>query len=134
VTIRLSAIAGGLVSAVFASAPWHALAADNQAGTPLAPADAAGPWTLESGGRAICVLNLGKEKIGAASFALTVPMACGNALPTDLVGWAPTADGMSLVGAGGHSVMGFNRWSNSLLVSHRSSGADLQLKRGGPNP
>jgi len=70
--------------------------------------------------------------VESASFALTVPMACGNALPSNLVGWAPTADGMSLVGASGHSVMGFDRWSNSLLVAHRSSGVDLQLRRGGP--
>jgi hypothetical protein len=130
--MRLSAFAVGLVSAVLVSAPWQALAADNQAGTPLAPADGAGPWTLESNGRAICVLNLGREKVGAASFALTVPTACGDALPANLVGWAPTTDGMSLVGAGGQSVVGFDRWSNSLLVSHRSSGVDLQLRRGGP--
>jgi hypothetical protein len=132
--MRFSAIAVGLVGAALVSAPWQALAADDQAGTPLAPADGAGSWTLESGGRAICVLNLGREKIGAASFALTVPMACGDALPANLVGWAPAADGMSLVGASGRSVMGFDRWSNSLLVSHRSSGVDLQLRRGGPTP
>jgi len=26
----------------------------------------------------------------------------------------------------------FNRWSNSLFVSHRSSGVDVQLMRGTP--
>jgi hypothetical protein len=29
-------------------------------------------------------------------------------------------------------VIAFNRWSNSLFVSHRSSGVDIQLKRGAP--
>jgi hypothetical protein len=29
-------------------------------------------------------------------------------------------------------VIAFNRWSNSLFVSHRASGADIQLRRGGP--
>jgi hypothetical protein len=28
----------------------------------------------------------------------------------------------------------FNRWSNSLFVSHRSGGVDVQLMRGGPHP
>ena len=28
--------------------------------------------------------------------------------------------------------MGFNRWSNSLFVAHRSSGVDVQLRRGSP--
>lgn len=131
--MKLSTIAAGLVGALLASASWCALAADNQAGTPLAPADAAGPWTLESDGRAICVVNLGKDKVGDAGLALRVPAACGDALPSGLVGWAPTADGMSLLGEGGQPSIAFNRWSNSLLVSHRSSGVDLQLRRGGPN-
>jgi hypothetical protein len=40
---------------------------------------------------------------------------------------------MSLVDSDGQTVLGFSRWSNSLFVSHRSSGVDVQLKRGAPN-
>ena len=44
----------------------------------------------------------------------------------------PTKDGMQLIGADGQPVIAFHRWSNSLFVSHRSSGVDIQLRRGGP--
>jgi hypothetical protein len=37
---------------------------------------------------------------------------------------------MNLVDASGQTLIGFGRWSNSLLVSHRSSGEDIQLERG----
>jgi hypothetical protein len=40
---------------------------------------------------------------------------------------------MNLTGADGQVLVGFNRWSDSLLVSHPSSGVDVQLRRGGPN-
>jgi len=114
-------------------APMLAVAADNEAGVPLTPAEAAGSWTLESGGHSICVVKLDATKT-AAGFGVQVPATCGDALPTGLVGWAPAAGGMSLVGADGAVLIGFSRWSNSLFVSHRSSGVDIQLKRGGPNP
>ena len=42
---------------------------------------------------------------------------------------------MRLVSADGAPLLSFNRWSNSLFVSHRSSGVDVQLRRGkGPVP
>ena len=131
--MRLSVIAVGLAGALIVCAPRGALAADNQAGTPLTPVDGAGAWTLESGGRAICVLKLGREKAGDAGFAVQIPATCGDVLPAGVAGWAPTADGMSLIGADGQNRIAFNRWSNSLFVSHRASGVDIQLRRGGPN-
>jgi hypothetical protein len=132
-TMRSSAIAIALFGA-FASAPVHTLAADDRAGSPEAPSDATGSWTLVAGGRAICVVDLGEEKISAGSFALTVPLACGNAIPASVVAWAPAANGVSLVGLDDRSVVGFRRLSGGLLVSHRSGGADLVLQRGSLNP
>jgi len=123
-------IVAGLAGLTLLSAP--AFAVDHEAGTPLTPAEATGTWTLESAGHAICVLRLGREKAGSAGFALEVPATCGDALPANLAGWAPAADGMSLVGADGQALIGFNRWSNSLFVSHAASGVDVQLRRGGP--
>ena len=106
--------------------PLAAAAEDNQAGTPLAPSEAAGAWTLESEGHSLCVMNLTKDgKVRAET-------ACAPVLPSQPAGWRPTADGMQLTGADGGQLIAFNRWSNSLFVSHRTSGADVQLKRGMP--
>jgi hypothetical protein len=41
---------------------------------------------------------------------------------------------MSLIGQDGQPAMAFGRWSNSLLVSHRSAGQDVSLQRGVANP
>jgi len=131
--MRFLMIAAGLASALVLAAPCAAPAADEEASVPLAPSDAAGPWTLETGGRAVCVVTLGKTKAGGGGFALDAPAACGEALPASLAGWSPTADGMSFLGADGQVLVAFNRWSNSLFVSHGSSGVDIQLKRGAPN-
>jgi hypothetical protein len=125
--------------AVIAAAGWlllpgFAAAADNEAGVPLAPSDAAGPWTLESGGGSLCTLTLSSQKAGGAGYGVSVPASCGDVLPPATAGWTPTGDGMSLNGADGTVLIAFNRWSNSLFVSHRASGTDLQLKRGGPGP
>jgi len=105
-----------------------AMAADNEAGVPLSPAEAAGGWTVETGGHAVCMVTL------TASHGATVGNGCGDVLPAGITGWSATADGMALTGAGGQVLAPFNRWSNSLFVSHRSSGVDVQLMRGGPNP
>lgn len=107
-------------------------AQDNQAGIPLAPADAAGPWTLEADGHPICTIVLGKDK-GPNGFTVKAPESCGDALPTGLSAWEPTKDGMRFIGEDGAS-MSYGRWSNSLFVAHRSTGVDVQLKRGGPEP
>jgi hypothetical protein len=99
--------------------------------TPLRPADAGGTWTLETKGADVCRLELSGEAVTAGVYGAKVPAACGDLVPAGVQGWAPTADGMALVGQGGARLIAFNRWSNSLFVSHRSSGEDIQLRRGG---
>jgi hypothetical protein len=116
---------------LLAAAP--AGAADDEAGVSLSPAEAVGVWTVESDGKSLCVLKLGAEKVSATAFALKIPASCGGVLPQNVAGWSPSAHGMTLVGADGQNLVGFGRWSNSLLVSHPSSGVDVQLRRGGPN-
>jgi hypothetical protein len=105
---------------------------DHEAGVPLTPAEAAGTWTIESGGRSLCMIELETRPV-AGGYAAKVPRACAEVLPAGVSGWASAPGGMSLIGADGAPVLGFGRWSNSLFVSHRSSGVDIQLKRGGPN-
>jgi len=104
-----------------------AMAADHEAGVPLSPAEAAGAWTVETGGHAICMIRL------TADHGAQVGDNCGDSLPAGVTGWAATADGMALTGANGQALAPFNRWSNSLFVSHRSSGVDVQLMRGPPH-
>jgi len=120
-----------LAAAVVALFPAPVLAEDNQAGVPLAPAEAAGPWTVQTDGRDVCVLTLKAEK-GGRGYAVTPPATCHEALPGKPVAWRPTADGMQLLAADGRPLLAFNRWSNSLFVAHRASGFDVQLRRGGP--
>jgi hypothetical protein len=107
-----------------------ALAQDvqHETGVPLSPGEAAGGWTLESSGQPICTVRL-TARYGAASDG-----RCGDALPAAVAGWRPTSDGMALTDSSGQVVMPFSRWSNSLFVSKRTSGEDLQLMRGGPWP
>lgn len=107
-----------------------AAAEDNQAGTPLAPAEAAGAWTVQAEGQDICVLTLRTER-SALGYAVTPPATCHKVLPGRPVAWRPTANGMQLLKADGASVLAFDRWSNSLFVAHGSSGIDVQLRRGG---
>ncbi|HEY1751331.1 MAG TPA: AprI/Inh family metalloprotease inhibitor [Caulobacteraceae bacterium] len=104
-----------------------AMAADHEAGVPLSPAEAAGGWTVENDGHAICKITL------TAAHGATAGADCASALPAGVTGWQPTADGMALTGANGEVLAPFNRWSNSLFVSHRSSGTDVQLMRGPPS-
>lgn len=127
--MRSLLIAVGLAAAAPLAAAVPAAAADNQAGTPLTPGDAAGPWTLESAGRSVCVLGLARSKTGAGVYGLRVPSDCGGVLPPGVVGWAPASDGMSLVTADGRAIP-FERWSNSLLVAGQGTGLNLQLRRG----
>jgi len=101
-------------------------AADHEAGVPLTPAEAAGAWTVETGGHAICMIRL------TADHGARADQGCGDVLPAGITGWATTADGMALTGEGAQPLIPFNRWSNSLFVSHRSTGLDVQLMRGPP--
>jgi Protease inhibitor Inh len=119
-----------LASAGMAAAQEAAGTGDHEAGVSLSPSEAAGAWTLESGGHSICVLKLGAEKIAGGAFKAEASSNCGDTLPAGVAGWTPSAHGMNLVDAGGQTLIGFGRWSNSLLVSHRSSGVDVQLRRG----
>jgi hypothetical protein len=118
-TLSLAAASGLLSGAV--------VAADHEAGVPLTPAEAAGSWTVETGGHAICMIRL------TADHGATPAQDCRDSLPAGVTGWAATPDGMALTGAGGQVLAPFNRWSNSLFVSHRSSGVDVQLMRGPPS-
>ena len=117
-TLSLAAASALLAGAV--------AAADHEAGVPLAPSEAAGAWTVETGGHAICIIQL------TAEHGATPAQNCGDSLPAGVTGWQATADGMALTGQGGAVLAPFNRWSNSLFVSHRSSGVDVQLMRGTP--
>lgn len=105
-----------------------------QAGAPLAPGEAAGPWTLQSKGGAICAVTLTARAAAGGAFDAKVGPQCLDAYAmTAVAGWKPTHDGLAFTDGSGGTVVGFNRWSNSLFVSHRASGADLQLSRGAPS-
>ncbi|HUZ11577.1 MAG TPA: AprI/Inh family metalloprotease inhibitor [Caulobacteraceae bacterium] len=102
----------------------------HEAGVPLSPAEAAGPWTLESGGHSICRVELFRRKAGSAGFAAHAPGGCAGALPSGVAGWTPTGDGMALTDDAGQVLLAFDRWSNSLFVSRLGSREDVQLQRG----
>jgi len=105
--------------------------AREQAGTPLAVSDAAAQgWTLETAGHSVCKVRLGAQAVGNGVYHADVPGDCGQTLPAGVAGWKPVTDGAALVDGQGQILIDFNRWSNSLLVSHRSSGVDIQLRRG----
>lgn len=123
--MRASLIAAGLASAGLLAGASFAATEDNEAGVPLTPAEAAGAWTVSSNGQDLCVLTL------SADHGVRAPRTCSDALPGNPTSWRPTKDGMQLVGADGQAAVAFHRWSNSLFVSHRSSGVDIQLRRGG---
>jgi hypothetical protein len=123
--MRSALIAVGLAGAALFVGARFAVAEDNEAGVPLTPAEAAGAWTVASQGQDLCVLTLGPEH------TVKAPRTCSDALPGNPTTWQPTKDGMQLIGASGQPVLAFHRWSNSLFVSHRSSGVDIQLRRGG---
>ena len=125
-SFAIAAVSGALL----VSAPFAVLAADHEAGVPLSPSEAAGVWTVESGGRSICTVDLSAEKSGPG-YGAKASAACGDTLKGVPAAWTQTNDGMSLVDADGQSLIRFNRWSNSLFVSHTSSGVDIQLRRGG---
>jgi hypothetical protein len=123
--MRASIIAAALVATGLLTGAAAAQTGDNEAGVPLTPTEAAGVWTVASQGKDLCVLTMG------ASHTVKAPASCNDALTGNPTGWQATKDGMQLVN-GGQPVIAFHRWSNSLFVSHRSSGVDIQLRRGGP--
>jgi uncharacterized low-complexity protein len=123
--MKTALIAAGLAGAALLAGATFAVAEDNEAGVPLTATEAAGNWTVASQGQDLCVLTMG------AAHTVRAPASCRDAIPGAPVGWQPTKDGMELVDSGGKTVIAFHRWSNSLFVSHRSSGVDLQLRRGG---
>ena len=106
-----------------------ALAFDREAGVPLRPAEAAGPWSLQSNGQTLCVLDLGRHRT-SLGYALRARGDCGGALNSQPIAWAPTSDGMRLVGPDGSTVLSFGRWSNSLFVTRIGGPTNLQLRRG----
>jgi hypothetical protein len=101
-------------------------------GMPLRPADAASQgWTLETRGHSICKVRLGAAAVAKDVYRVEIPADCGQVLPAGVVGWKSVTDGAGLVDGQGQVLIDFDRWSNSLLVSHQSNGVDIQLRRGG---
>jgi hypothetical protein len=123
--MNASTIAAALAAAGLLAGATAATAEDNEAGVPLTPAEAAGAWTIEAGGHSLCTLTL------SAAHTVKAPATCGDALSSSPTGWQATRDGMQLI-ANGQPVLAFHRWSNSLFVSHRASGVDIQMRRGAP--
>lgn len=119
-----------MIAAALLAVAAPALAEDNQAGTPLAPGEAAGAWTVQADGQDVCVLTLQTARSGQG-YAVTPPPTCHSVLPGKPVAWRPTAAGMELLKADGAPVLSFDRWSNSLFVAHRGQRSDVQLRRGG---
>jgi hypothetical protein len=105
-----------------------------QANIPLKPADAAAqPWTLEHQGRSLCVVRLSDVRNSSGAFKVDISTGCGGSLPAGIAAWRPVTNGAAFVDADGRVLIDFERWSNSLLVADRSSGFDVQLRRG-PQP
>ena len=131
VTASLIGAALALAAGVAGAHDMNAMARD-QVGTPLAVSDAAAQgWTLETGGHTVCKVRLGAQAISKGVYHADVPADCSQTLPAGVAGWKPVTDGAALVDGQGQVLIDFNRWSNSLLVSHQSSGVDVQLRRGG---
>ena len=104
-----------------------------QVGTPLAVSDAAAQgWTLETRGHSICKVGLGAAAVAKDVYRVEIPADCGQVLPAGVVGWKSVTDGAGLVDGQGQVLIDFDRWSNSLLVSHQSNGVDIQLRREAP--
>jgi hypothetical protein len=116
-----------------AGAAFAADAVDHEAGVPLTPGEAAGGWTVESHGHAVCSITLSASKAGAA-YGATPRGDCGQLIPAGVAGWTPVAGGMALTDQAGQVLLPFNRWSNSLFVAKISTGDEVQLMRGPPNP
>ncbi len=120
------ALAAGAASAQDMNAMWR-----DTVGMPLKVNDAAAQgWTLESAGRSVCVVRLGAQPVSKGIYHTDIPADCGQVLPPGVAGWRPVTDGAALVDGQGQILVDFDQWSNSLLVSRRAGGADVQLRRG----
>jgi hypothetical protein len=115
-----------IASAALALASGAAALADPPA---VAPNQMADSWLLQSQGQTLCTVKLSERHVNGGAYAANIPANCQDSLPAGAVGWSPTADGVGLVGADGVTLIDFHRWSESLFVSHRGSGRDLQLSR-----
>jgi hypothetical protein len=115
-----------------AGAAFAADAVDHEAGVPLTPAEAAGGWTVESHGHAVCTITLSASRIGAAAYGATARGECGALIPGGVAGWTPTSHGMALTDQAGQVLLPFDRWSNSLFVANSATGDEVQLMRGPP--
>jgi hypothetical protein len=113
-------------------AAFAADAVDHEAGVPLAPAEAAGGWTVESQGHAVCMITLSAARIGAGAYGATPRGDCGALIPPGVAGWTPTSHGMALTDPSGQVLLPFDRWSNSLFVANIATGDNVQLMRGPP--
>jgi hypothetical protein len=123
-------LALGFAAGAASAQDMNALARD-QVGTPLAVSDASAQgWTLETQGHGVCKVTLGSAMVTKGVYRTDIPADCGQVLPAGVAGWRPVTDGAALVDGQGQVLIDFNRWSNSLLVSHQSSGVDIQLRRG----
>lgn len=114
-------------TAILTLLAFPAFAADNEAGVPLTPREAAGAWALESGAVSICTVKMEAVK-ATDGYAVRADPACGPTLGGQAERWQPTSTGMRLLSADGSRLLSFDRWSNSLFVSKRG-GADVQLRR-----
>jgi hypothetical protein len=84
---------------------------------------------LESQGRTLCKVGLRLNAAGQGLYAIDAG-DCGEALPAGVAAWKPVTDGLALVDGQGRILVDFDNWSPDLLVSRRSSGGDIQLRRG----
>jgi hypothetical protein len=107
---------------------------DHEAGVPLSPGEAAGGWTVETGGHAVCMITLSAARVGASAYGATPKGDCRSLIPAGVAGWTPTRGGMALTDQSGQVLLPFDRWSNSLFVAKISTGDEVQLMRGGPHP
>lgn len=123
----------GLVLAALSAGP--ALAQDmadlarDAIGVPMPPNQAAGDWTLESHGRAICRIAFSGEKQASKIYGASLSRDCAPALPPGIVGWKPVTDGLALVSEDGRILVDFNRITGTHLVSPASSGFDVELRK-----
>jgi hypothetical protein len=99
-------------------------------GLPLKLRDAvAGPWTLQSGKRTVCVIALSADQVRSGVYGLVIAPDCGSVLPAGIIGWKPVTDGMALVGADTRTLVDFNQWTPKDLAAPQPGAPTLELTR-----